>query len=100
MRISNGQVEKILETQLKGAQRSSPGKEASRASRRDSVSLSRQACDVTRAKELAAAAPDAREDKVAQIRERIERGKYRVSPEELADTILSEARLGRILRQL
>jgi len=100
MRISNGQVEKILKTQLKGAQRSSPAKDASRASRHDSVSLSRRASDVTRAKELAAAAAEVREDKVAQIRERIQRGEYRVSPEKLADTILSEARLARILRKL
>jgi len=41
-----------------------------------------------------------REDKVARLRERIERGEYEVSADELADKILSEARLGRILRKL
>ena len=100
MRISNGQLEKLLEVQLKGTQRNSKAKDAVRAARQDSVSLSRRAADLTRAKELAAAAPEVREDKVARIRERIQRGEYRVSPEKLADTILSEARLSRILRKL
>jgi len=100
MRISNGQVEKLLETQLKGTQRTSPAKGASGAVRHDSVSLSRRAADVTRAKELAAGAPEVREDKVARIRERLQRGEYRVSPEKLADKMLSEARLAGVLRKL
>lgn len=100
MRISNGQVDKLLEIQLKGSRRASPPKDASGPARHDSVSLSRQAADITRAKELAASAPAVREDKVAPIREAIERGDYRVSPENLADKILSDARLARILRKL
>ena len=99
MRISNGQVEKILETQLKGTQRLASAKEGSRAGRADTVSLSRRASDITRAKELAAAAAEVRDDKVAPIRERIARGEYEVSAEKLADAILSDARLGRAFRK-
>jgi len=100
MRISNGQIEKMLEVRLKGARRTSPAKDAPKTAGQDSVTLSRRAAEVTRAKELAAGTPEVREDKVAAIRERLERGEYRVSPEDLADKILSEARLAQLLRKL
>jgi flagellar biosynthesis anti-sigma factor FlgM len=100
MRISNGQVEKLLELQLKGAESRSPARQAPRTARQDSVSLSRRAADVTRAKELAASAPEVREDQIAAIRERMARGDFEVSADKLADTILREARLERILRKL
>ena len=100
MRVSNGQIEKLLEIQLKGAQRTSRAKDGSSATPGDSVNLSRRAAEVARAKGLAASAPPVREDKVARLHERIERGEYKVSADDLADKILSEARLGRILRKL
>lgn len=100
MRISNGQVEKLLETQLKGAERASPAKDAGKAVRADSLSLSRRAAEIAHARELAGGAAPVREDKVARLRERIERGEYEVSAQELADKILAETRLARILRRL
>ena len=100
MRISNGQVEKLLEMQIKGARASQPPSTADPPVRSDSVSLSRRAADITRAKELAANAPEVRQDKVARIRELIERGEYEVAADRLADKILSDARLGRALRKL
>ena len=99
MRISNGQIERLLGAHLKGARRTDPAKDTPQATRRNNVSLSRRAADIARAKELAAGVPEVREDKVARIREQIERGEYQVSPEKLADRILSEARLGRVLRK-
>lgn len=41
------------------------------------------------AKQAVASAPDVREDKVADIRERIQNGTYDVSPEDFAEKILS-----------
>jgi len=100
MRVSNGQVEKLLELQLKDPQRTSRAKGPAKATAQDSVSLSRRATDISRAKELAANSPAVRQDKVAGIRERIARGDYQVSAEQVADAIMAEARLGRILRKL
>jgi flagellar biosynthesis anti-sigma factor FlgM len=100
MRISNGQIEKMLEVQLKCAQRASAAKDVPKAAKRDRVTLSRWAAQVTRAKQLAAGAPEMREDTVAAIRDRPERGEYRVPAEALADKILSEARLAQLLREL
>ncbi|UCH34203.1 MAG: flagellar biosynthesis anti-sigma factor FlgM [Armatimonadota bacterium] len=100
MRISNRQIEKLLEAQLEGTHRPDTAKDPSQAARHDSLGLSRRAADIARAQELAAGAPGIREDKVARIREQIERGEYQVCPGELADRILTEARLGRVLRKL
>jgi negative regulator of flagellin synthesis FlgM len=100
MRISNGQVEKLLELQLKGPRRASPANGPAQAPGQDRVSLSRRATDISRAKELAANTPEVRQDKVAAIRERIARGEYEASAEQLADAIMAEAKLGLILRKL
>jgi negative regulator of flagellin synthesis FlgM len=54
----------------------------------DRVTLSRSAQDIRKVKEHLANLPEVRESRVKELRQRIERGEYHVSEEELADRIL------------
>ena len=54
------------------------------------VNLSERAQDIKRAKEIATAAPDIREDKVAELQRMIDNGKYKVSAKDIADKMVDE----------
>lgn len=54
------------------------------------VNLSQRAQDIQRAKELAKAAPDVREDRVAALQKLIDEGKYKVDAKEIADKMVDE----------
>jgi negative regulator of flagellin synthesis FlgM len=62
----------------------SKGNESSR------VNLSERAQDIKRAKELAMAAPDVREDKVQRLQKLIDDGKYKVDAKDIADKMVDE----------
>ncbi|HEX2999136.1 MAG TPA: flagellar biosynthesis anti-sigma factor FlgM [Armatimonadota bacterium] len=59
----------------------------------DAVTLSPRAKEVQKVKQYLAAQPDVREDKVAEIRARLESGEYQVSAQELAERILQSGDL-------
>jgi len=54
------------------------------------VSLSSRAQDVMKAKEIAMAAPEIREDRVAELQKAIDAGKYKVDAKEVADKMVDE----------
>lgn len=54
------------------------------------VNLSERAQDIKRAKELALAAPDIREDKVARLQKLIDEGNYKVDAKDVADKMVDE----------
>jgi negative regulator of flagellin synthesis FlgM len=54
------------------------------------VSLSERSQDVLRAKQLAMAAPDVREDRVAELQKAIDSGKYKVDAKDIADKMVDE----------
>jgi negative regulator of flagellin synthesis FlgM len=54
------------------------------------VSLSTRAQDIMKAKEIAMAAPDVREDRVAELQKMIDGGKYKVSSQDIADKMVDE----------
>lgn len=57
----------------------------------DRVSLSPQARELIEARRALEAIPDVREDKVAEIRERIAAGTYRIDAEAIADKMIRDA---------
>ena len=57
---------------------------------RDQVQISSSGKDYNVAKPAVAAAPDIREDLVADIKERIKNGTYDVSPEDFAEKLISK----------
>ena len=54
------------------------------------VKLSQRAQDIKKAKELALAAPDIREDKVARLQKLIDEGNYKVDAKDIADKMVDE----------
>lgn len=54
------------------------------------VNLSQRAQDIKKAKEIALAAPDIREDKVAKLQKLIDDGKYKVDAKDIADKMVDE----------
>jgi len=54
------------------------------------VDLSPRAQEMKKAKEIAMAAPDIREDKVAALQKMIDEGKYKVSAKDIADKMVDE----------
>ena len=54
------------------------------------VNLSQRAQDIKKAKELAKAAPDIREDRVAELQKLIDQGKYKVDAKDVADKMVDE----------
>lgn len=54
------------------------------------VNLSERAMDIKKAKEIAMATPDVREDKVAELQKLIDSGKYKVDAKEIADKMVDE----------
>jgi negative regulator of flagellin synthesis FlgM len=63
---------------------------SSKASEGASVNLSERAQDVMKAKEIAMAAPDVREDRVAELQKMIDAGKYKVDAKDIADKMVDE----------
>jgi negative regulator of flagellin synthesis FlgM len=67
------------------ADKISPGKS------NDRVSLSPQARELMEAQRLLADMPDVREDKVREIKQRIDEGRYRIESETIAAQMIREA---------
>lgn len=61
-----------------------------KTSKRDQVEISSFGKAYQVAKQAVDMAPDVRQDRVADIKERIQNGTYSVSPEEFADKLLSD----------
>jgi negative regulator of flagellin synthesis FlgM len=62
----------------------------SQASESSRVNLSERAQDIKRAKEIAMATPDIREDKVQRLQKLIDDGKYKVDASDIADKMVDE----------
>ncbi len=56
----------------------------------DQVSISAKSREIQKLESVIASTPDVREDKVAKLKEKIEKGEYRVDPREVARKILQE----------
>lgn len=68
------------------------GKAKGKGALSDSLHISDAARDYQTAKSAVAAAPDVRQDKVAQIKAMMEKGTYSVSAEALAEKMLNQTK--------
>jgi flagellar biosynthesis anti-sigma factor FlgM len=101
VKISNGQVEKVLEAYLNRVNKSTKRDEPAPISApRDQVTLSARASKIEAARALYSQLPEVREDKVAEITRQMEQGRYQPSSGEIADAILQQARLARLGKRL
>lgn len=100
MKVNNSSVGAAELAQLQKSQDSKASKEAknNRASSERSAlvtdssrpEISQRARELAQAKEAANAAPDVREDLIADLKSRIASGKYNVSSEDVADRLVDE----------
>ncbi len=56
----------------------------------ETVVLSERAKDIQKAKEIALNTPDVRTEKVAELKDQIEKGKYRVDSKDIAEKMLKD----------
>lgn len=99
MKISLDEVDRILQSRAVGpAARPSNGKENGGAapSPAADVDISEEAQEVVRLKRAIAELPEVREDLVNSLKERIQRGEYKVSGEEIAELMMRRAVADRI----
>ena len=85
MKISPQQYEKVMAI-YQNQQRKAAGTEEPKA--RDTLSLSREARAVKEVRELLQQTPEVREEKVAELKEKISSGEYQVPGEEVAEKML------------
>ena len=76
--------------QIYGVNKTSQTTRTQTASVRDELTISRAGQDYRIAKQAVAQSPDVREDKVADIKSRIEAGTYDVSPDDFASKLLEK----------
>lgn len=70
---------------------------AQAVSKEDKVVLSEEVKRMQEAKKLLSSVPDVREEKVAQIKARIDSGAYRIEEKELAKKMIKESLLNELL---
>lgn len=101
MKVSDTRVNQAGTNQVQSSDRSANVKKSEKASDAsksgstgDSSSvksdISARGKDMAKAKDVASAAPDVREDKIAELKKRIAEGKYNVAPEKIADKLVDE----------
>ena len=73
------------------AQMAAGAKGAEKVKGKDEVDLSTQAKDFTSVKRMLSDIPEVREDKVQEIKKRIENGTYNVSSKDVASKILAQS---------
>lgn len=87
MRIGAQQFQQIVGTYLK-AEKKTDSTQAAPNAPRDEVDLSDRAGEVARAKQAYDQLPQTRESRVAELRERIQSGAYRLDDDQVAEAIL------------
>lgn len=97
MKIENQNLNKALIAEAQNARKADASRRTDRMGETQSVgqedadvSFSSDAQAMAKAHELASAAPDVREDKIAALKARIESGEYGVSAEEIADRMVDD----------
>jgi negative regulator of flagellin synthesis FlgM len=102
MKISGGHQISSLDAYVKnvrdrGRFRSLATMESGAGISQDAVVLSPEARQIQEAKVLAASLPDIREEKVAEIRARIDAGTYQIDGEKIAAKMIEESLLNEVL---
>lgn len=94
MKISNTYVHQVLAAYLQKVEGGKPeraGASQAEKVKPDSVALSKEAGEVQIARRALAKVPEVREDKIAELRKRIESGEYKVDARKLAEAILADS---------
>jgi len=96
MKITGNQVNPVAQVYLSKTKsvRAVEGTDAAKPA--DKIELSTDAEAIETARKVIAEMPDVRADKVEALRKQIQDGTYQVSPESIADKMLTEMRLSKL----
>ena len=97
MRITGSQVGGITPAQLAKIKKAAPGSSTEPTQGTDEVVLSKDISAISTARNVIAATPDVRQEKIAALQQQIRQGTYHVPAEDIADKMAAEARLSKIL---
>jgi negative regulator of flagellin synthesis FlgM len=97
VKISTEHIGRILESHFNKIQRANSDKPAAAAAKSDSATFSGRAEEIDLALQVIAGQPETRADRIAELRSQIANGTFRISSEEIAEKILAEARLAKLL---
>lgn len=86
MKIDGNQIQRVLGTYLRQTAPVEPAQDV--AAPTDQVSVSRQAGEILKARQAIDALPDVREDRVADIRARLQSGAYTLDDDAVAEAIV------------
>ncbi|NIM06526.1 MAG: flagellar biosynthesis anti-sigma factor FlgM [Armatimonadetes bacterium] len=97
MHISTEQIGRILESHFNKIERASANKPPAPGLKSDQATFSAKAEEIDLAMRVIARLPDVRADRVAELRSQIAKGTFRISSDTIAEKILAEARLTKLL---
>ncbi len=95
MRITGSQVGPVTPAQLAKLKKTAPTASETNVTS-DQVSFSSDVEVITAARKAIAETPEIRQDRVEALRREIQAGTYEISPEKIADKILTESQLFRL----
>ncbi len=100
MRVSNNSSQAVQTNEAAGAKKTAKAQEGSSSQKSASVGaqiegstktdISARAKEFSKAKEVAASAPDVREERIAELKRRIQSGAYQTDPNAIADKMVNE----------
>ncbi len=99
MKIGNEKIEKLGDERLNASDRKTPSRHQTSevTSSEDRVEISARALDLQKMAELAKAAPEIRTGEVDRVRAELSRGATRVSAEGIAEQLMSEGTIDRVV---
>ena len=97
MKISSEYIGRILASHFGMVQRANLEKPAPAAPKADRATFSGRAEEIDLAMQVISGLPEVRAEKVTELRDKMARGEFRVSAEEVANKILADAHLSKLL---
>jgi len=97
VKITTEYIGRILESHFRRVQRTSPDQPSAPPPKTDRATFSARAEELDLALRVISTLPEARADRVAEMKSQIASGTFRVSSDKVAEKILAEARLAKLL---
>lgn len=96
MKIDSTGISKLI-NQYNNQDKKSNGNNSQNISHHDSFDISKSAQELQKAKLKATEVSEARNQKVAQLKQQVKQGTYNVSGEEVAEKMLNQAKINKLV---
>lgn len=96
MKITGNQVNAVSQVYLGKVRKAQGAAETEATPPKDTVELSNDAAAIETARQVIAGLPETRAEKVEELRRQVQDGTYQVSPEGIAEKMLTEMHLSKL----